>query len=529
MQERDLMQERDFTNGALSKFRDAFSGPNSEKLAIGGLTLLIAYAAIRSVVAAAAKPLWYDEICTRIVALQPNVRAIADALNRGADGQAFSFYLIERVAASLVPYERIAFRAPSILAFCCTVLCLFFLVRRRSGGICALLCAAVPFVTVLFITYAVEARAYSLLVTFIALALLCYQRAPKPRWLILMAICLAAAEAMHYYAIFAFVPFAIAEAFVLLAARRIRIGVWLALLCGFIPLALSWKMLQALKQLYGAHFWSPPTVAAAIQMYSSLFRFNGVLGFAVAVALMAGILSMVGWEEIGQARIQAGSISNIQDCAAAFAFLALPIIEFVAVKIMHGGFVARYTIPTLLGASLGLGLLLPRLGVRVQFLVAVFLACALFVQEGAFWAGSARLSEESPPIEDAIAALGTAARSSDLTVVISDGVEYLDLAYNAPAALSKRTAFLVDPVAAIKYSGTNMADVNLPVLQTIYPLQVYDFTAFATEHRRFLLVSDGGRFDWWPTRLDDDGYSVQLLSIDHGHKIYLVDLEHVSR
>src|SRR5882762_6710548 len=63
---------------------------------------LIAYAAVRSVFAAASTAFWYDELCTWIVAKEPTVSGMYDAL----------FYLIERFSASLIRNEHIAFRLP---------------------------------------------------------------------------------------------------------------------------------------------------------------------------------------------------------------------------------------------------------------------------------------------------------------------------------------------------------------------------------------------------------------------------------
>jgi hypothetical protein len=237
------IQEHKSSFGRQSRLRDPLSGARTDKLALSVFVVLLVYSAVRSVVGAISKPFGYDELCTRIIALQPNIRAIWNALQRGADGQTFAFYIVERAASAVVPYDRIAFRIPSILAFCGTLICLFAFVRRRSGSTYALLCACIPVVTALFTTYAIEARAYSLLVLFIAIALVCYQQTSSTKWVFLMAISLAAAEAMHYYAVFAMMPFVAAEASVVLLSRRVRMGVWLALLCGALPLAGYWKVL----------------------------------------------------------------------------------------------------------------------------------------------------------------------------------------------------------------------------------------------------------------------------------------------
>jgi 4-amino-4-deoxy-L-arabinose transferase-like glycosyltransferase len=505
---------------------DGLPDSKSEKFAAAGLALLIFYAAIRGIFAAAARPLWYDELCTRIVALQPSMRAIQNALLQGADGLPPAYYIVERAASALLRNEQIAFRLPSILGFCCALLCLFVFVRRRSGGICALVCAAIPTLSILFTLYAIEARSYALLVGLVAVALVCYQRAPAGWWVLLMGLSLVAAEAMHYYAVFAILPFAIAEFVVLVATRRIRFGVWLAFACAGVPLALSWKLVQALKQVYGAHFWSPASLIGAIQIYTGLFRFNGVLGFALTVSLIAGLLAIAAAEKIWEVRERPEMVAKIQEYALTCALVALPLVEFVAAKVTHGGLVARYALPTILGLSLVLGYLLPRLGNRVLGLVAVFVGCALILQEGGFWlswrSGS---SEDAQFLQNSIGAVRTAAQLSELPVVISNGVEYLEFVYYAPADLAKRATFVSDASASSANAGNDTVDKQLLLLRALYPLRVEEFPSFAMSHRQFLLSAVSDSYDWQAARLAKDGHFVELVSSAPGHKIYFVDLD----
>src|ERR1700691_4692095 len=84
----------------------------SEILAIGGLAALVIYSVVRSVIAAEAKPLWFDEICTWIIARLGSPQAIWQALKNAADGQPPLFYLIEAYFGSLVRHQEIAVRIP---------------------------------------------------------------------------------------------------------------------------------------------------------------------------------------------------------------------------------------------------------------------------------------------------------------------------------------------------------------------------------------------------------------------------------
>jgi hypothetical protein len=523
-------QERKWDASDVSEGGAGVSGVAAEKLAVRALVVLLVYVVARSIVAANARLLWFDELCTRIVALQPSVRSIWNALEDGADGQPFAFYVVERMGAALSHHETIAFRLPSILALACIILCVFIFVRRESGGACALICAAAPTITVLFTYYAIEARPYALVVGFIALALVCYQRAPAPVWVTMMAVCLALAAAMHYYGVLAIVPFGMAEAGVLLATRRIRIGVWLAMACGAVPLGLCWPLLAAFKRIYGLHFHAQASLVGAVNIYAGLFRVEGALGWALAVALVAGVLSLAfaDWRE---SRLpESALVIRVRDYALACGFLALPAVGFFAAKIAHGGLLDRYVMSTLLGLPLALGLLLPRLGRRATVLAAVFIAGALLAQEASFWRQHVHRSEQAGGLQDSVAHLVEAAGYPKLPVVISDGLTYVYLAYYARPELAERIVSVVDAPASVTYAGSDSIDQQLIVLRTLYPLRVVDFSTFAAENGQFLLCSSvGTQFDWWPTRLVHDNYDLKPVAMGDGLVIYLATRPQESR
>jgi hypothetical protein len=64
---------------------------NTDKLANGGLVLLIAYAAFSSVIRAASKAFWCDEVITVGLARLPALGTIRDALEFAADSHPHGF------------------------------------------------------------------------------------------------------------------------------------------------------------------------------------------------------------------------------------------------------------------------------------------------------------------------------------------------------------------------------------------------------------------------------------------------------
>jgi 4-amino-4-deoxy-L-arabinose transferase-like glycosyltransferase len=263
--------------------------PAIGRMADRAVAILIAYVALSSMLRATGKPFWTDEIITVTLVRLPSVRAIWGALENGADSQPPTFYLFERLAAHLPIDELIAFRIPSILAFSCLVLCVFLFIRRLRGRECALICAAIPLLSVLLYPYAVEARGYSLMTGFAALAMVSYQRAHKPSWCLLLALSLIAATASHYYAVFAAFPFALAELALLVQQRRLRVSVWIALLLSVLPMLLFWRLLQAYKNIYGSHFIGHLSPLAVLNSYAFLWRLPASFAVGMTVAAVAAI------------------------------------------------------------------------------------------------------------------------------------------------------------------------------------------------------------------------------------------------
>ena len=111
----------------------------------------------------------------------------------------------------------------------------------------------------------------------------------------------------------------------------------------------------------------------------------------------------------------------------------------------------------------------------------------------------------------------------ELPVVVSDEAEYLQFIHYATD--SNRFVAMVDPAAAVAYTGSDSLDLELPVMRCCMWLQVYNYSEFATQHPSFLLYSGGGQWDWWVPRLVNDGDSLQLLAQEQNRRVYLVTLK----
>ena len=483
---------------------------------IGAAALaLILYAAVRNVLAAASTPFGYDEILTVIVSRMAGLSAVWNALSRGVDGQPPLYYMTERVAALLGPRAEIAYRLPSILGLCIALWCVFVLIRRRDGPSAALIFSSALLLTPLSTEHAASARPYDLVVACIAVALVCYQHAGKRVWAATIAVSLVTAGALHYYAVFAFVPFAVAETVRTARERVLRKPVWIALACGALPLAVCWPLLQVMKRTYGPHVWDPPSLDTAIRAYG---------GHAIAAVVLLLALAMAGTFTWGAVNNRAADDDSYQDLIVAV-LLTLPLLGLLATKVTHAGYSGRYFLPTVLGVPLAGAYAFRRTGRRgiVLILAGAILLAAIARKEAAFWRGQrGHLGKLVTPAES-IAPMVTAADHEDLPLVVSDGLDYLPLAYYASPALAKRIVAVVDEPKSIVYARSDGIDRGLTALASFYPVGVYQFGTFAPEHPQFLLYSNGSDvWDWWPRRLADDGYSLQTVASDGVRRIYLV-------
>jgi len=243
---------------------------------------------------------------------------------------------------------------------------------------------------------------------------------------------------------------------------------------------------------------------------------------AIAAALSAGLV--IAYLSPGMASRPAAD-TPFHELVLVLGFVALPFIGFAATKIGHGIMVNRYVLPALLGMAMACGYLLQWSGRKSLAVFAVFVLSVVAFQERPFWVTHrGHLTAIQSPAEDLERILNGLPGYRDLPVVMSDGTDYLAIAHYALPGQARRYVSVVDPAAALTYQGSDILDKSLLVLRSYWPLQVHDFPTFAAEHRRFLLYSRGGMFDWWPARLAREGYALRAVVAEPGVKIYLVDV-----
>jgi hypothetical protein len=489
--------------------------PNSLITAL--LIFLLAYCLMRLGVAARLNPFWYDEILTRAVAAQTSLAGAMRALLDGVDSHTPFFYLIEFYALRLFKNEEFALRLPSVLAFAIALLCVFTYAKRRWTEVGALGCAACLLATTAFPRYATEARAYSMLLAFIALALVCYDRLPSRIWTIGLGLSLLLAEAVHYYAIFSVLPFVFAELGHIWLTRSVRWQVWAAIACPILPLAVTWRFLATIRSAYGGHFWVHTGLEAVPLSYGELLSVGPVMGGVVAIILIA----VQGWEVLLSWRRK--SVSNTSEAVLRTGLLSLPLISLLVAVLLHVPMLSRYVIATTLAVALVIGSfrIVPK---SIGVIVFSFLAFNVGISEALFWNSfrSPLAARQTVLTERFIERAGY----PELPVVVANGLAFLPLARYGSPELQSRLAYLVDVHNALEYSRTDSIDENLIRLRRYTALQAIDFSKFERSHSEFLLfvLKLKPDLDWLTPYLEKRARSMKVLAEGREGKVYLVCL-----
>jgi len=483
------------------------------------LPLILLAAGLCSALHAVSKPFWYDEICTVIVCRLPSASAVWEALGNAADSNPPFFYLILRSTRHFVPADHLGYRLPSILGLLGTISCIYVILSRRVDKLSALVGATFVLCTPLA-SYAYEARPYALMVGCISVAILAWQRTDDS-WLysLLLALALATAVSVHYYAVLVWPAFVIAEASVWVFERRFRIGAWAAFVVGVLPLLFFARLLFNLRQYYGQHFWAHISLGQLLLVHDWLFNVNGYWGWTFAVGITVIFLhlgitktELVGWSDQRQAK---GSVLPIEEQVLILMLLWLPIIAFVAATVSHGGMRDRYMLPTVLGGALVVGYLTGKVptALRMLLLVLLLMTYGLSSVSAVKSALQGSLLEPRAAATRQVRDIVAEHSESGLPIVISSGFRYLPMAYYAPAGASRKLYAVADPRAAVTFAGTDSIDLALLVQRRYFPLQVEEYGDLVSRHREFFLVSEpGGDFDWLPARLSHDGHTLRLLS-----------------
>ncbi len=456
--------------------------------------------------AASRKGYWFDELVTYHVDRLPDWGAVWNALRQGVDANPPLMHILNRAALQVAGDSQIAQRASSILGFWLACFCLYWIVRRKSPAVVAWLAAIFPLASGAH-AYAIEARPYGLVLGFTALAYLCWQR----RWHAGFAVSAALLVSSHYYAVYATIPFWMAEAFRLFRSRRFEWKGPLALVVGYLPLALYWPLIAGARQYASDNAYAMPSWNSMSDVYGFL------LGSLVPFLALA-----IGWL-VFLASHRALSLTwrlTITETVLAVGFCILPLVVVLISRFVTHGLMPRYTLPASIGISIVSALLAETVFTRGQIAILLLAFSGYIAAERLVslrGLAPARTFEWTQQI----------AAEPDVPVVYGSPTMYVELFQTAGANLRKRFYTLADASEEKRRKGSTAEDLGAIHLALAAPLHVESPTAFLARRRRFYFVQPPIHNAWALERIVEDGADIRLVASSSSSALYLVTMKDV--
>ena len=170
--------------------------------------------------------LWNDELISLNVARSSGFRQIATMTLAGADATPPLYSVIVHCLLPYSPSEALATRLPSTIGFCAMIVAVSGYAHRRLPAAYAIIAGLTAAAAT--IDYGSEGRSYGLILGFAAVSLLLWSLAAEGRsrslTLPLLAVCIAAMAALHYYTVLFPVCLLLAQLIHERAERRFRLS-----------------------------------------------------------------------------------------------------------------------------------------------------------------------------------------------------------------------------------------------------------------------------------------------------------------
>jgi Dolichyl-phosphate-mannose-protein mannosyltransferase len=456
------------------------------------------------------KPLWHDELFTYYVSRQVSAAGIIQSLLRTEDNLPPLDYLLRHFSMQVFGDSWFSFRLISLLGISLSVWAIREFTANVAGSMAGTLAALAVLGTTAF-KMAAEARGTALLVPLAALALLLWQRAAAGSrgaraGLFLV---LAAAPYAHYYGVLIYLPIACGEIARWLSQKRFNPGIWGAMaLAGVTMAGLVPFMLAAHR--FAAHFWSDTSPMAVVFIYLNLVGPLGVLAL-VTLGYIALFQPVQGPDPLQR------FTRPLPEIAAACCLLALPLVAFVMARFTHS-LAARYVLPMVLGGGFLIGYSICASGLRVTGLAGLVYCLLLgtFVFSAAsWWRSLTGLRAAAQSQRQDFVQLLTATTEP---VVLGNPFVFVQMSYFVGDPLKKRMVYIADPDQAVRFTGSDTADLAFDLLRSRAEITVERYAAFTKEHPSFTLVHSSA--NWVLKRLTEDSADLRVVGTFEGDLRY---------
>jgi hypothetical protein len=455
------------------------------------------------------KLFWYDELLTFHVSSLRPFSLILRALQNGADGMPPSYYGIVWIAKILPVDDHIILRLPSILGYVLTLSGVYLFARKRlqasAGVVAVLLIILSP-----FRDYALEARSYTLLVGFLAISSVLWQRIDDSAFMKpLFAVFVALAVSVHYYGVVAISAIGIAELSWTLLSRKIRWSVWAALLIGTCPFFLQLPILLHYRSIFGEGFWSKPILRMSVSSYS--FYLNVDVKFILVILVLFATLVTVSLSRALRGRDESPRESfSVPELILIGGYLFYPPLLVLATTLGGGGYTERYGWPAILGLVLGMLYVFRTICFRSS--TAYLLGALVLVVFNQGRTDIRQLIKPASTVNDRWSTLAELSRGKvGIPIVIGSGLRYLEAAKYAPSEVREKLVEVIDPEIASRLIGADTVDKTNRLLAQFIPLRLEDLAFFEATHPTFILVS-GDFGDWFTRYALEKNYRLRLVS-----------------
>ncbi len=502
--------------GTLNRAADRVAG-FVERHAGALLAALLLLYTLTTVLRAAAKPLWNDELMGLYVAGLPSLPAMWRAFLAGVDGAPpLHGFMLHAVHAAFGDGE-IAVRVPAWIGFGTLLVALFAFTRRRLGTIYG-------FITVLFLLktgaypYAYEARPYGILLGLAGLALVSWQVAADGRRrrpaLAGLFTSLFLGVADHYYAVFVIAALGLGELARTAKRRRFDFPVAAALvlpLTAFVPLL---PVIHAVRTRLFVHSWAPPHPEQILATYGLLLR--PALVTVVATAIVVGVLRLIRYESPDPSGSKRAGFP-FHELAALVGFALIPVAAVLVAMAGTGTYAPRYGLPAIIGLSA-----LFTLGVRrlsrggATTAVLVLLTISLAVVKDTVRAAAAPRDPRAAVL--AMHPLLLALPEAPTAVAFGDPHAFVQARHYLPPGITRRFVYLNDPEAAVRYTGDDTAERNFRIEADLVDLGISDYRPFVLAHRSFWVYDTRPR--WLVRRLEEEGAVLTLVGSAPESRLY---------
>jgi hypothetical protein len=448
--------------------------------------------------------LWLDELFTLSVARSPSVGQLAAATLAGADAMPPLYPTIVHFLLPLSPSESLAVRLPSTIGFCAMVVAIAAYARRFLPAAYAIIAGLLA--AAMLIMYGSEGRAYGTVLGLAAISLLLWSLAVEGRkreaTVPLLAACVAAMTAFHYYAFFFAGCLFLATFVSSKDDRRSQLILAIALIApAVVVIAAHYPFIQAAR-VFMAHNFDKPSVAYIPDIYGLLLKWPLIL--IVAAMLVATLVP--GLRETPDRTARTPSASDL----IALVLIALaPVGVLAAITLTTHVFTFRYVLWSAIGIAPLTALLLRRLARQspvVPLALLTILIFGLFGREilhARQWSG---LREGGA----ALAALSSLP-DGDEPILVTDAHAFMELTHYAPPALRQRLVYPVCGDLEARYLGYDTDAINLAGLMGRANLNAVPCDqALKPGRDSIVLLSEKG-FLPWPL---EDGYAIEPLRMD---------------